>query len=666
MNRILKLKNSLLTNLALNGQNIPIDKILHDTRFLLYCFRHYKYVDNNFNLKVSDLIIKNLSQYQTSIEKSQAINLFVQINLVNGLKVSPSQSQTLLANLESIENIPNLKWLINIAVVLMNSDIYNPKLWKIIEQHYMHNNFTTTNPITAEELLKLAFVMSSMQNNSSIMWQKLLNNLDTVRDELNSSQKVMLAKSLAKLDYKSIFIEESIIEKYKSYLLYLITSSLKAKDLLTVKELVGLLLAAHQARLLSESILAEIEEVLFDKPSMISMKNIYDLNKLYTKFSLTKERKEFLKELRKTFLTKFDKSITFKDAFNFHLINNHLHNTGIISTQDYNEPYYHFILDGKFEVFEHLYVARMNTSSIVEVLNFSLLVQGQLSKYVLHIPPEILLKVFLFFELRGEISKTFLDLVFSINKKYMNPVQESHSKQQLYAYLLYIKFDTSVIKGQNLTTMCKRLKEKLQDLDSSEMNEEILTFFMEHESEIAEEYLKAVKKFYKPTINKLSEDAVYNLFSLLNENDLKQKSFKEELEDYLMLNFKYMNTEALCKSYHLINSVLPKEHIRLTIQTIKSKILTIVEIEQLTRKLELLSDELKLHIEESFKVTKKTINWKNIGSTEKIILRLLKQSSEREFIQELYETISTHQRYFNQRTLDKLIQAYSKAIEGGE
>lgn len=662
MNRILKLKNNLLT-LALNPADVPINRLLHDTKFLFYCFRHYKYVDNNFNLKISSLILNNLHKYQKPSEKSRAISLIVQIHLVNNLKISPAHSQVLLENLQAADEVPNLRWLINTAVIFLNSGINSPTLWKVIQNHYINNDFKRTNQTNVEDLLKLAFIMSSSKTHNAEIWQRLIKDLINEKEALNSSQKVMLAKSLCKIDHENLFEESFVEEEFKPYLVDLIQSALNEKESLTLREIVGLITAAEEAKLLKENIIQKVEGILFEKSNLLSKRNIYDLMKAYNKLSLNKERKQFMKGLKKVLLSKFDKKIGYRDASNFNIINNYLYKNGIISLQEYNDPYFQFILDDKFEVFEHLYVARMKSSSMVDIMNFSLLVQGQLSKYMLQLNPETLSKVLSFLELRGEISETFLQMALDACKKYTKPVHDKHLKQQLYAYLLFSRFDND-ITGAKSARYAENMLKKVEQLGDVEVREEIFRYIAYHQEELGKDFIKAVKDHYIGKFQKLNESAIYNLFSIVNEGDFDNNvAFKENVQDYLLQDFKYMKTSAVCKSFHIIKAVLSKEYGNIATEHILKNRLSLEELEVLTRNMGLLPEEVKQHIQESFRVNKEHINWKNVGLVGRIMVRIFKNAEffEKGFIKELLEVVSSYQSFFNQSTLDKLIDGYGKA-----
>ena len=51
----------------------------------------------------------------------------------------------------------------NTATIYMNSSINNPVIWDIVEQHYLNSKFTVQSQTIGEDLLKLAFLMSSSQ-----------------------------------------------------------------------------------------------------------------------------------------------------------------------------------------------------------------------------------------------------------------------------------------------------------------------------------------------------------------------------------------------------------------------------------------------------------------------------------------------------------------------
>jgi len=667
MNRILKLKNNLLT-LALNPSEVPINRLLHDTKFLFYCFRHYKYVDNNFNLKISSLLLNNLHKYQKPAEKSRAISLIVQIHLINNLKISPAHSQVLLENLQASDEVPNLRWLVNTAVIFLNSGINSATLWKVIQKHYLNNDFSGTNQVQAEDLLKLAFIMSSSKTQNAEIWQRLIRDLINQKESLNSSQKVMLAKSLCKIDAEGLFTGRFVEEEFKPYLYDLIQSAAKDKELLTLREITGLILAAEEAQLLNENIIQKVEGKLFEKSNLLSKRNIYDLMKTYNKLPLNKDRKQFIKGLKKVLLSKFDKKIGYRDALNFNVINNYLYKNGIISLQEFNDPYFQFILDDKFEVFEHLYVARMKTSSIVDVMNFSLLVQGQLSKHMLQLNPETLVKVLGFLELRGEISDTFLQMALEGCRKYTQPVHEKHVKQQLYAYLLFGKYDASV-NGSKLTRLAEQMVEKLEQLGDMEVKEEVFKYIAYHQSELAQEFTQKVKEFYQEKFGKLSEHAIYNLLSMVNEKDFENNAaFKEIVEDYILQDFKYMKTSALCRSFHIIKAILPKEYGNLAAEHFMKNRLNLEELEILTRRISSLPAEVKQDIQESFRVNKEYINWKNVGLAGRIMQRVFDNAQffDKSFIKECLEVVSAYQSFFNQGTLDKLIDGYSKATSSSK
>jgi len=545
----------------------------------------------------------------------------------------------------------------------MNSGINNPILWEIIEEHYLNSKFTGTKQSTAEELLKLAFLMSSSQIHHFTIWEKLINDLTAQKDSLNFSQKVMLAKSLSKVEEATSFDKEFLTKKFKPFLTELIEAVITNKEHLTLKELVGLLLAAEKIGMSKEGILSKIEDSLFEKVDLLPKRHVYDLVKIYSKVTLTKERKEFMKNLRKVLISKFDEKITDSDANNFNIINNYLYKNRITSLQEYNEPYFQFIVTDKLKVFEYLFVYRMKTSSIMDVINFSILIQGQLSKNMLQLSPETLLKVLSFFEIRGEISENFLELTLSFCKKYLSQVNEKHFRQQIYAYLIYAKFDPSHARGPRATKLAEDLVERLEQLNDTGVEAEILRFTAQNINELGREFTQVIKTYYKNKINKLSEASVYELFSIITEEDLKENNFKEIVEDHLSQNFKYMKTLAFCKSLHLIRSVLPKEYLSLTIDNISTKPLTLEEMEVLLRRSESLPTELKGHITESFKVHKEEINWKNINQVATILLRILNnaQMFDKDFIQSLMGVVSSKQNFFNQKTLDRLIDAYSKA-----
>ena len=661
MNRILKLKNSLLAQAA-SSSDVPISKILHDTKFLLYCFRHYNYVDNSFNLKISNSILNNIDKYPKQIDKSQAISLFTQIYLQNGLKISSTQSQILVENMKSAE-IPNLRWLINLAVIFQNSDISSPTLWEIVEEHFVNDDFASKKKTTAEELQKLAYVLSSDKNNSPEIWNKLMNDLISVGDTFNSSQRVMLIKSLSNIKHNIAFTSDFLAQSFNPYLRTLVDTALKQKELLAIKELVGLLVATEKVRLLNENILVEIEEILFTKGSLIPKKSVYDLMKIYTKANKTKGRKDFLKVLRRTLVTKFDKNVDEKDAQNFNSINTYLFKNGIISSQEYNDPYSQLILDDKLQAFELLFVSRMKSSSVVDIMNLSVSIQGQLSKSILQLNPETLIRVFSFFDIRGELSESFMQIVFDAYKKYLKPVQERHVKQQVYAYLIYFKYDPTFLQRAKLKPATTTLLSILEQQNDRIILDETLRFVCENQQELHHEFLKEVKSFYIRIMDNLNDETLYNLFSMIDEKDLKDIKLKEKLEDYLIHNLKYMNVLALCNSHHLIKTLLTKEYSSLAVDAIEAKRLNLGEIEVLTRKLDLLRVESRAHVQECLRIERENIDWRKIGTVAKVIVRVFKNSKdfEQSFIQELLETVSINQSYFNQKSLDKLIGTYADA-----
>jgi len=588
----------------------------------------------------------------------------VQIHLTNGLKITPTQSQILIEHLRNLQEIPNLKWLIHTATIYMNSGINNPVLWDIVEQHYLNSKFTVQSQATAEELLKLAFLMSSSQVHYSALWEKLIEDLSVQKDSLNYTQKVMLVKSLSKVEENSSLNKDFLANKFQPYLRGLIDSVLKNKEHLTLKELVGLLLSAEKMGMVKEDLLVKVEEKLFEKVEFLTKRHIYDLVKLYSKQQiLSKERKEFMKDLRRVLISKFDEDITNSDANNFNIINNYMYKNRIINIQDYNDPYFQFIVDGKFKVFEYLYVSRMKTSSIMELINFSILVQGQLTKSMIQLSPETLLKVLNFFEIRGEVSQSFLELTLNVCKKYLSPVNEKHFRQQIYAYLIYAKFDPAHARGPRATKIAEDLVARLEAVNDYELKEEILRFTANNINELGREFAQVIKAYYKTQIHKLNEVSVYELFSIITEEDMKDNSLKEIVEDYLGQNFKYMKNLALCKSLHLIKLALPKEYTNLALDSISAKPLSLEEIEVLLRRSDNLPEELKGHISESFGALKDETNWQNINQVGTILLRILNSSQmfDKEFIQSLMGVVTAKQSYFNQKTLDKLITAYSKA-----
>jgi len=104
-----------------------------------------------------------------------------------------------------------------------------------------------------------------------------------------------------------------------------------------------------------------------------------------------------VKHLRRVLISKFDVNISNSDAKNFNIINAYMNKSKLINIQDYEDPYSQFNVDDKFKVFEYLYVSRMQTFFIMELINFSILIQGQLTKSMIQLSPETLLKVPNFF-----------------------------------------------------------------------------------------------------------------------------------------------------------------------------------------------------------------------------------------------------------------------------
>ena len=661
MKRILRLKNHLLAQAA-STSDVPINKILHDTKFLLYCFRHYKYVDNNFNLKISHSILDNIDKYQKEIDKSQAISLFTQIYLKNGLKISYTQSQILVENVK-FAKISNLRWLINIAVVFQNSDIYSPVLWKIIEEHFVNDDFASPKKPTAEELQKFAYVISSAKNDSPEIWNKLIEDLISVGDTFNSSQRIMLIKSLCNINHGIAFTPYFLSESFDPYLRALVDTALKEKELLTLKELVDLLVATERAALLNEDILIEAEQILFTKAALIPKKSIYELTKIYTKATKTKERKDFLKVLRKTLISKFDKNVDERDAQNFNSINNYLFKNTIISSQEYNDLYSQLILDEKIEAFELLFVLRMKTSSVVDIMNLAVSIQGQLSKSILQVNPETLIQVLTFLDTRGELSESFMQIVFDAYRKYLKPVQDRHVNQQIYAYLIYFKYDATFLQRAKLKPTTTTLLSILEQQNDQTLFDEVLRFVCNNEQELHPEFVKEMKSFYINIMDNLNDETLYRLFSILDEKDLKDAKLKEKLEDHFIHNLKYMNVLTLCKSYHLIMAVLAKEYSSLAVDAIETKRLDLEEMEILTRRLDLLRVESKAHVQECFRVERENIDWRRIATVAKIIVRVFKNSKdfEQSFIQELLDIVVANQSFFNQKILDNLIGAYADA-----
>jgi len=583
------------------------------------------------------------------------------LHLNNGLTIPKEHSETLVNQLHHIKAYPNFRWLLNIAILFHNSGIENKELWKIIEEAYMKRNFLETQEVTAEDQVKLALTMGLSDTTSPELWRSLIVDLIEKEESFNSSQRVILIKALSRPDLMPKFDPDFSENKFKPFLAGLISRTLGHKETMNLKEAVAVLLSADKSGILSERSLQEIEPILFDKAMQISKEHIYGIVKFYSNIKITKERKEFLKKLRHALLVKYDKRITLRDAINFNQINNFMMKNAIISTQEYNDPYYKFILTNQFQIFEYLYLARMRTMNFNDVMNLSYLIQGQLSKHLFKLTPEMVYRTLSFLEFRGDISGTFVDHVINIANKFLKTGAKDDYPNKFFSSLLLIKYNQNLKRSQYFSLIQEISHAITKSYENNLVQEYII--YLSSNPESPKELLNIIGDILKLKLKDLKDSQVLELLSFApSEVYMKDTQFKEQLEEYLVDNFDYLKQDKLCKIYHVIKDILPEKFNEQIIKRLKNAELDLRDIESLTRNLKSLPKDLKEHIQKCFNKNKQHINISNLDTIFLIVMRVFQdhQDFDKKFIQELMQIISMRNSYLNQKNLNKLIDSYGK------
>lgn len=660
MNKILKFKHNLLHNIATNP-DLKVKKILYDTKFLLYCFRHFKYADNSFNLKVSETILANYDKYQDLGEKMRAIRLFTQLHLSNNLKITPSHSEFLSTQVKDIQEFPNFRWLLNIALLNHNSGLECEEIWKKLEQVYSTRNFFEEKSISAEDQVKLALLMGLSKRNSVNLWRSLLVDLISSEEEFNPSQRIILIKALTSFDSSKVFEKTFEEEKFKPFVSALISRAITTKENLSLKEAVSLLLASEKSGILGEKALSEVEPVLFEKVRQIPKEYIYLISQYYSRVMLNKKRMEFLKNLRMNYLSKLDRKITLEEADHFNTMNNYMMKNGIIGSIEYNEPYQEFIVSGQYSIFEYLYLAKMKNMSFNEVMSFSFLIQGQLSKQIFKLSPETLYRTLSFLEFRGDISDNFVNHVISVATRCLRKNNKEDPKNLFFSNMILIKYD-STLKKNNITNTLSDLRTLILKDKDNNLETELLIYILNN-PESPKEVKAIIEDIAKLKFQNLSETSLFEHLSLIPLERIKaDEEFKNKIVDYVAENFDYLKVPQLCKIPHIITGLLPANLQERFMAKIKEKTLTLEEVESFTRNINVLTKEARSHIQNSFLAHKGNINVSNLDTVFITVLRIFGDNKDfdKKFIQQLMQVITTRNSYLNQKNLNKFIDAYSK------
>ena len=679
----------LILEKAKDPTKIGLKKFIYDTNYLLYNFRLHRHADKHFTTQLTNDIVKQLDYQNTDGEKTRMINLISMLHLKTGFKLDKLSVNKISDNMEHIESIPNLRWLLDLMTVYSRSGFNDSRLWSKFTKSYSNESVFSSQKndlkiISCQDLVKLCWNAWYCKNKNIDIWKKMIEDFRQYTNELNPSQIMTLMKIFANLQIKSLFDNDFRQKIFVPFVNDIIVHSFTIKKNMIVNEAVSILVSLYSMELINEMIIKEYESIIKDKIDLLTSSNMKSLVKIYTNIAganvsfINSDNISIIDKLQKSLIVKMDKNISFEDAINFQNTHNILINSNMMSyipnsangIAEYNHVYIKFLIENKFGSFRNILLAKFSQLNFSQVNNFCFLIQGLIIRKIELITYENIFSCLELFAFRSELSKNFIEQILIYTDKFLKNDNEdivNMIREKFFALFIVLKYDKNSFKQQNKNTslfkeICNIMKNKKQHIEYLEIFSLMSTLDSE---KITPEIWKDISKIVQDDFDNLEDNDIiafsYAFYSKLTKGN---STLYSKITGWIIDNHQTLRLDHLCKIYPY---VIDTKDAKL-IETVDTKILQnkleFVNIEPLTLRCDKLTENIILRIESTFEERTNQSDITQIEIIYKIILNCLKNSDSfsMKFLGNLMKIISVKNQFFNQKILDDLIH-YSTNIK---